>query len=67
MNENGAAAPRHPRPGIVVDLDNQVIKAVIPSKPVAWFIGRPTERAVIAAIRRIFTPYVAESNAADGQ
>lgn len=67
MNEHGAAAPGYPRPGIVVDLDNQIVEAVISSKPVAWFIGRPAERVVIAAILRIFTPGVVRSNAADGQ
>lgn len=67
MDEHGAATPRHPRPPVVVDLDNKIIEAVVPSKPVAWFSGRPTERAVIAAIRRIFTPCVARPDAADGQ
>jgi len=47
MDEDGAAQPGHPRPGVVVDLDDQVVEAIPPAEPVAWFIGRAVERAVV--------------------
>ena len=44
MDEHGAAAPGHARPRVVVDFDDQIVEAVVPAKPIAWFIGRPPER-----------------------
>src|SRR5262245_45872932 len=56
MQEDRAAAPGHPRAGIVVDLDDQVVKPVAAPEAVAWFIDRPSEGAVVAAVGRILAP-----------
>src|SRR4029079_8519146 len=41
MDKARAAPTSHPRPGVVVDLDNDVVQPVLAPKPVAWFNGRP--------------------------
>ena len=56
MDEHGAAAAGHARPGVVVDFDDQIVETVVPAQPIAWFIGRPAEGSVIAAVRRILAP-----------
>ena len=40
----------------MIDLDDQVVETVVPAQPIAWFIGRLTEGAVIAAVRGILAP-----------
>ena len=65
MDENGATAPRYAGAYIVVDFDHEVIEAVIPTQPVAWFIGRPPEGPVVAAIGWIFTPGVVKADGPD--
>src|SRR6266545_3609572 len=67
VQEHRAAAPGHPRSGIVVDLDDQVVKGVVAPEPVAWFIGRPPERPVVAPIPGIFTPSHLRVDAPGGQ
>lgn len=67
MDENGAAAAGHARPGIVVDFNDHVVEVVVPAQPVAWFIGRATERAIVAAVARILAPRIETVNAADRQ
>src|SRR5262245_60412369 len=56
MHEDRATASGHPRTGIVVDLDDEVVEVVAAPQPVAWFIGRAPERPIIAAVRGIFAP-----------
>ena len=56
MHEHCAAAAGDPRPDVVIHLDDEVVEAIVPPEPVAWFIGRPPEWAVIAAVRGIFAP-----------
>ena len=58
MNEDRTAKPSDSRTGIVVDLDNQVVEAVLAPQPVAWFIGRAPEGPVVAAVAWIFAPGV---------
>jgi hypothetical protein len=67
VNENRAAAPRDARPRIVVDFDNEIIKAVITTEPVAWFIGRAPKWLVVTAIGRILAPGIAFTDGADGK
>jgi hypothetical protein len=58
MEEYSAAAPSHTGPRIVVDLDDDVVEAVVPAQSVAWFIGRPPEGMVIAAVCRVLAPSI---------
>jgi hypothetical protein len=67
MKKNRAAAAGDSRPRVVIDFDNQVVKAICPQQPVAWFTGRPPERPVVAAILRVFTPGVTGTDASDRQ
>jgi hypothetical protein len=67
VDEYGAAPSNDPGTGIVVDLDDEVIQAICPAEPIAWFIGRPPERAIIAPISGIFAPRIGGADAADGQ
>jgi hypothetical protein len=67
VDEHGAAAPSDARSGIVVDLDNQIIEAVVAAEAVAWFIGRPPERPIITPVMRIFAPGIVRPYAANGQ
>ncbi len=64
MDENGTAAPGHAGPGVVIEFDNQIVKAVVTAEPVAWFIGRPAECLIIAAVCRVFAPGVMKSDPA---
>jgi hypothetical protein len=67
MDKDGAAAAGNARPRVVVDLDNEVVEAVVPAQPVAWFIGRALERPVVAAVCRIFAPGIAGTDSANRQ
>src|SRR5262245_25833600 len=56
MEEHGAAATCHPGTHVVIDLDDEVVEAIIAPEAIAWFIGRPPERPVVAAVGGIFAP-----------
>ena len=58
MDEHRAAAAGDAGPGIVVDFDDQVVEPSCRQQPVAWFIGRPPERPIIAPVRRVLAPGV---------
>ncbi len=60
MDEHGAAASGHPRTPVVIDFDDEIVEAVVPQKPIAWVIGRPPERMVIAPVRGVLAPGVVE-------
>jgi hypothetical protein len=62
MDENGTASTGHARSRIVVDLNDEIVKAVGPPQAVAWFIGRLAERLVVAPIVRILAPSIAWSD-----
>ena len=67
MQEHRAAAAGHPRAGIVVDLDDEIVDMIVPPQPVAWFSGRAAEGAIIAPVGGIFAPGDVTGNAPDGQ
>ena len=56
MDEDRAAAPGNARPGVVVELDYDVVETVGAAQPVAWFIGRPPEGVIVAAIGGLLAP-----------
>jgi hypothetical protein len=62
MDENGTAPTGHARSRIVVDLNDEIVKAVGPLQAIAWFIGRLAERLVVAPIVRVFAPGIAWSD-----
>jgi hypothetical protein len=67
MDKDRAAPTSHPRPGVVVDLDNDVVEPVLAPQPVAWFNGRPPERAIVPPVSRIFAPGVGRADPAGRQ
>ena len=67
MDENCAATVGHAGPRVVIELDDEVVKPVVTAEAVAWFIGRPPEGAVIAAVRGVLAPGVVEPDAAHRQ
>jgi hypothetical protein len=67
MQEYRAAAAGHARPGVVVDLDDEVVQMIFPPQPVAWFSGRAVEWPVISPVGGIFAPGDIAGNAPDRQ
>ncbi len=66
MDEHGTAATGDAGPRIVIDLNKEVIEVIVAPKPVAWFIGRPPEGAVVPPVGGVFTPRVGRADAAKG-
>ena len=58
MNEYSAAVA-------VVDFDDQVVKPIGALEAVAWFIGRPPERSVVAPVLGVFAPGIVSRDALD--
>ena len=56
VQEHGAATVGDPWPRIVRDLDHQVVEVIVAPEAVAWFIGRPAEGTVVAAVGGILAP-----------
>ena len=67
MDEHRAAAPSHPRAGVVVDFDDEIVQVVLPPEPVAWFSGRAAEGPVVAPVSGILAPGDIAGNASCGQ
>jgi hypothetical protein len=58
MNENGAATPGDAWTYVMIEFDDEIIKPVVTSQPVALRLWRQLDWTVIPAITRIFTPAV---------
>src|SRR4029453_16430734 len=56
MQEHRAPPAGNARPGIVIDLDDDVVQPVVPPEAVAWFIGRAAEWPIIAAVAGVLAP-----------
>ncbi len=67
MDKDCAAQPGNAWPGVVIDLDDDVIEPVVPPKPVAWFIGRPLKCMIVAPVVGVFAPCVGGPNTANGE
>ena len=67
MDKDRTAVAGDPRAGVVVDFDDEIVEPVSAPKAVAWFIGRPPERPIVAAVLRIFAPGILSHDRADGQ
>ena len=59
MHENSAAAAGDARPGVVVQLDDEVVEMVGALEPVARIIGVKPNRLIVMAVARVFAPAVA--------
>lgn len=67
MDKDGAAPAGHPRPHVVIDLDNDIVEAIFPPEPITWFNGRPAKRSVVAPVARILAPGVGAADPAHRQ
>jgi len=67
MDKHGAAATGDTGPRVVIKLEKNIVESVIAPEAVTWFIGRSSERAIVAPIGWIFTPGVGGTDPAKGQ
>jgi hypothetical protein len=67
MDEDRAAAPGNSRAGVVIDLDDDVVQAILPPKPVAWFTGRSPKGAIITPVAGVLAPRIGRADGADGK
>ena len=67
MDKDGAATASHPRPRIVIDLDNDIVEAIFAPEPITWFNGRPPKSPVVAPVLGIFAPSVGAADPAGWQ
>jgi hypothetical protein len=67
MNKYSAAVAGNTRPGVMIDFDDQIVKPIGTLEAVAWFIGRPPERAVVAPVLGVFAPGIVRRNSPDRQ
>src|ERR1051325_10901828 len=65
MDEHGAAPAGDPGPGVVVELDNEVVEGVLTLEPVAWLAGVEPDRPVVAPASGILAPAVRRRDRAD--
>ena len=67
MNEYSAAAAGNARARIMVDFDDEIVKPIAALEAVAWFIGRPPERPVVAPVLGVFAPGIVRRYSPDRQ
>jgi hypothetical protein len=67
VDEHGASATGHPRSGIVVDLDDEIIEVVGAAQTITGNIGRAMNRAIIEAMTGILTPGIVGADPANRQ
>ena len=58
MDKDGAAAARDARPGVVVDLNDEIVEIVFARESVGTRIGRHFDRLIVVTIGRIFAPAI---------
>jgi len=62
MDEDRTAAAGDPWPGVVINLDDQIVQPILAPKPIAWFSGRPPKRTIVAAVFGILAPRIGAAN-----
>lgn len=67
MNEHSAAMASNARARVMVDFDDEIVKPIGTLEAVAWFIGRPPERPVVAPVRGVFAPGIVRRDSPDRQ
>ena len=58
MQEHGAAAAGYPWAGVVIDLDDEIVKVVLARQPVAGLTAHQANRLIVAAVVRVLAPGV---------
>src|ERR1700751_297133 len=67
MQEHGAAAMRHPRAGVVIDLNDEVVEMMVPLQAITRAAARQRDRLIVIAVIRVFAPGVLRADGANGQ
>lgn len=67
MEKYSAAAAGDPRPGIVINLDDEIVEMVVASKPVPGIALLQADRLVIAPVVRVFAPGILGANRSNGK
>ena len=67
MDEDGASAPGHARPGIVIDFDHEIIEVIGAPQAITGGVRLAANRMIVAAITRILAPCVLDADGADRQ
>ncbi len=67
MDEDRAAALGNPWPGIVIELDDEVIEPVFAAEAVARVAGRQPDRPIVAPVARVLAPGVSGADGAGRQ
>ena len=67
MHENGAAASRHARARIMVELDDQIVEVILSSQAVPWLAGFAADGAIVSAIAGVFAPGVIPADRTQGK
>jgi hypothetical protein len=62
VEEYGAAAVRDSRPRVVVELDDDVVEAVVAPQPIAPRLLRQSDRPVVAPVGRILAPGIGSAD-----
>ena len=65
MDEDRATASGNSRTDVVIDFDDDVVQAIPPPKPVAWFTGRPPKGAIITPVAGVLAPCIGRADGAD--
>ncbi len=67
MKKYRTAVAGDARARVMVDLDDQIVKPVGTFEAIAWFIGRPPEWTIVAAVLGVFAPGVVRRDRPDRQ
>jgi len=58
VDEDRAAAAGDAWPGVVINLDDQVVQPIVAPESIAWFIGRPPKWTIVAPVFGILAPRI---------
>src|SRR5215217_8366757 len=67
MQEHGAAAAGYPWAGVVIDLDDEIVKVVLARQPVAGLIPHQANGLIVTAVVRVLAPGVFGADRPDRQ
>jgi hypothetical protein len=67
MQKHRAAAAGDARPGVVIDLDDEIVEMIVAPEPVAALIRTQPQRLVVVTILRVLAPGVFRADGAHGE
>src|SRR5829696_9114831 len=67
MQEHGAAAAGYPWAGVVIDLDDEIVKVVLTRQPVAGLIPHQAYGLIVTAVEWVLAPGVFGADRPDRQ